>query len=75
MEGILKQDVSKTTWVLSRRRFCIDNSGVRFCVIEEKQNGHCLIRHPSDTSKFGVIDNPICGHEKSFENCEISIVS
>ena len=61
-------------WILSRRRFCIDQDNNLVCAIEEIQRGHWKERKDSKNQFLNGINNPICAHEKSFETCDIEIV-
>ena len=70
-----KENITKTTWILSRRRFCKVNSGAEDCVIEERQRGNCEMTNDPSHSKFIELNDPICAQEKSFEDCDVKIVS
>ena len=74
VEGLKNANKLHATWILSRRRFCIDQRSRLTCVIEEIQSGHCKDINISKNKFFDEIHSPICAHEKSFETCDIEIV-
>ena len=75
VEGVNSSTKFQTTWVLSRRRFCIDQGNSFICAIEEIQRGHYKEFKDSRKNFLNEIDNPICAHEKSFEAFDIEIVT
>ena len=75
VEGVNSSSKYHIIWVLSRRRFCIDQDNGFICAIEEIQRGHCKDVKRYENNFINEINNPICAHEKSFEMCNIEIVS
>ena len=75
LQGLKAENTLKTTWTLLRRRFCVDKTVNPNCLIEERQNGHCDVIEDHLFSKGREINNPICAHERSYEDCDIKIVA
>ena len=74
VEGVNSLSKFHTIWILSRRRFCIDQDNNLVCAIEEIQRGHWKERKDLKNQFLNGINNPICAHEKSFETYNIEIV-
>ena len=71
--GIKPTSDLKTTWMLSRRRICLDNTDNHDCVIEEQQNGHYESVYDNQYYRLKELGHPICAYEKHFENEYIKI--
>ena len=63
-----------SSWILSRRRYCIHKTNNVICVVEELQNGHCDEVDSPENLKSKEMNDPMCAHETSFEKCDIKIV-
>ena len=74
LQGMKTENPLKTTWKLLRRRFCVDKTVTSNCLIEEHQNGYCDVIEDPRFSTLRELNNPICAHERSYEDCDIKIV-
>ena len=75
LQGPLDAFNFKDSWILSRKRYCKDETGNVACVIEEQQEGYCEDTHLASGSYAIRMKNPICALEKDFERCDIKINS
>ena len=67
------EDDLKTTWMLSRRRFCLDKTTGYECGIEEQQRGYYESIYDNKYYTLKELNHPICAYEKNFENIHIKI--